>query len=76
MVNQLYKSEHLDKQVRLQMYRHFLTTGRGPARQEVARALALPLPHVQAAYQRFAAGKALAILKSGEVLMAEPFSAV
>ena len=76
MLNQLHESEHLDKQVRLQVYRHFLTTGHAPTRQEVAHALALPLPHIQSAYQRLSAGKALVLQKSGEVLMAEPFSAV
>lgn len=75
-MNQIQESQHTDKQVRFQVYRHFLTTGRAPTRQEVANALALPLPDVQGAYQRLAEGKALVLQKSGEVLMAEPFSAV
>lgn len=75
-MNQIQANEHLDKQVRLQVYRHFLTMNRAPTRQDVASALALPLPDVEAAYQRLAAGKALVLQQNGEVLMAEPFSAV
>jgi len=75
-MNQMQTSEHLDKQVRFQVYRHFLTMNRAPTWQEVANALALPLSDVEAAYQRLAAGKALVLQKNGEVLMAEPFSAV
>jgi len=75
-MNQVQISEDLDKWVRFQVYKHFLTVGRGPTRPEVADVLALPLPDVEAAYQRLAAGKALVLQKNGEVLMAEPFSAV
>jgi len=57
-MNQVQESAHMDKQVRFQLYRHFLTTGRARTRQEVVNALALPLPGVQAAYQRLAEGKA------------------
>lgn len=69
-------SEYLDKQVRFQVYQLFLTMNRAPTRQEVADTLGLTLPDVEAAYQRLAAGKALVLQQSGEVLMAEPFSAV
>ncbi len=75
-MNQAQETGHTDKQVRLQVYTHFLNKGQAPTMQEVASSLALTLPDVQAAYQRLAEGKALVLQKSGEVLMAEPFSAV
>ncbi len=65
-----------EKQVRFQVYTQFVTTGRAPTIGEVAYALSCSRPEVQAAYQRLAAGKALVLQESGEVLMAEPFSAV
>lgn len=65
-----------EKCVRLQVYTQFVTTGQAPTSQEVASALSYSLSEVQAAYRRLAAGKALVLQKRGEVLMAEPFSAV
>jgi hypothetical protein len=65
-----------EKQVRFQVYTQFVTTGRAPTIGEIAYALSCSRPEVQAAYQRLAAGKALVLQESGEVLMAEPFSAV
>jgi DNA-binding transcriptional MocR family regulator len=65
-----------EKQVRIHVYTQFITTGRAPTTEEVAQALSCSRSEVQAAYQRLAAGKALVLQKSGEVLMAEPFSAV
>lgn len=75
-MDRIQASEQLDKQVRFQVYQHILTMNRAPTRQEVADALMLPLSDVEAAYQRLAAGKALVLQKNGEVLMAEPFSAI
>jgi hypothetical protein len=65
-----------EKQVRFQVYTHFVTHGQASTMLEVARELACSLADVQSAYQRLAEGKALVLQKSGEVLMAEPFSAV
>lgn len=65
-----------EKRVRLRVYTQFITTGQAPTSQEVASALSCSLSDLQAAYRRLAAGKALVLQKSGEVLMAEPFSAV
>jgi hypothetical protein len=65
-----------DKQVRAQVYAHFVQIGQAPAMSELAQALARPLSDVQAAYQRLAAGRALVLQDNGEVLMAEPFSAI
>lgn len=65
-----------EKRVRLQVYTHFVTTGQTPTSRKVASALSCSLSEVQDAYGRLAAGKALVLQTSGEVLMAEPFSAV
>jgi DNA-binding transcriptional MocR family regulator len=65
-----------EKQVRYQVYAQFVALGRAPTTEEVAQALSCSLSEVQAAYQQLAAGKALVLQESGEVLMAEPFSAV
>jgi hypothetical protein len=67
---------YFEKQVRLQVYNHFITVGRAPTTEKVAYALSCSLNEVQAAYQRLAEGKALVLQTSGEVLMAEPFSTV
>ncbi|MBE3560569.1 MAG: hypothetical protein IMW89_15320 [Ktedonobacteraceae bacterium] len=64
------------KQVRFQVYTQFVTTGQAPTTGEVAQALSCSRAEVQAAYQQLAAAKALVLQESGEVLMAEPFSAV
>lgn len=65
-----------EKQVRFQVYIQFVTAGQAPTTEEVAHALSCSRSDVQAAYQGLAAGKALVLQQSGEVLMAEPFSAV
>lgn len=65
-----------EKQVRFEVYTRFVRTGQAPRMEEVARALSCPLEDVRSAFQRLAAGKALVLQESGEVLMAEPFSAV
>lgn len=65
-----------DKRVRFQVYDQCVTAGRVPTTEEVAQTLCCPLADVYSAYQRLAEGKALVLQKSGEVLMAEPFSAV
>jgi len=65
-----------DKHIRFQVYDQFVKTGQAPSVAEVAQAVSYSLSDVQAAYQRLAVGKALVLQKSGEVLMAEPFSAV
>lgn len=65
-----------DKHIRFQVYDQFVKTGQAPSIAEVAQAVSCSPSDVQAAYQRLAARKALVLQKSGEVLMAEPFSAV
>ncbi len=65
-----------EKQVRFHVYTHFVTAGQAPTTEEVATALSCLRSDVQTAYQRLADGKALVLQNSGEVLMAEPFSAI
>src|SRR5689334_1382317 len=65
-----------DKQVRAQVYAHCVQTGQAPAMDAIAQALARPVTDVQAAYQRLAGGRPLRLQDHGEVLMAEPFSAI
>jgi len=69
-------TEPFDKHVRSQVYAHFLKTGQAPTTGEIAKALSCPLLEVRAAYQRLAEGRALVLQGDGEVLMAEPYSAV
>lgn len=66
-----------DARIRLFVYRHFVDTGRAPTKSEVALGTGASLGQVTAAFERLAEGKALVLQpESGEVLMAEPFSAV
>ena len=65
-----------DKQVRAQIYAHFLQAEQAPRLGDVARALGCPLPAARAAYRRLAEARAIVLQADGEVLMAEPFSAV
>lgn len=67
----------LDSRVRLLIYQHFIDTGGPPTKSELAYRLELPLKDIAEAVQRLGAGKALVLQPlNGEVLMAEPFSAV
>lgn len=66
-----------DARVRLFIYRHFVDQGRAPSLTEVAERFELATHHITASFERLADGKALVLQpESGEVLMAEPFSAV
>ena len=69
-------SASFDKKVRLHVYDQFLRTGRAPTAAQTCEALGSTAPEVQAAYQRLADGKALVLQGNGDILMAEPFSAV
>lgn len=73
------QSENLgpfEKQVRFEVYTRFVQATQAPRMEEVAQALSCSFEDVRAAFQHLAAGKALVLQESGEVLMAEPFSAV
>ena len=65
-----------DRKVRLHAYNHFIKSGRAPTLAETAEVLTSTASEVQAAYQRLAEGKALVLQGNGDILMAEPFSAV
>ena len=65
-----------DKQVRAQIYAHFLQAEQAPRLRDVARVLGCSLPAARAAYRRLAEARAIVLQADGEVLMAEPFSAV
>ena len=67
---------HFDRKVRSQVYEHFIQAGGPPTMNDLAQALSCPLSDVQASYSRLATGKALVLQEDGEVLMAEPFSAI
>ena len=67
----------LDWQVRRQVYDVTMHRGSPPAIAELAAALDLHIEETQAALQRLAAGRVLVLQPdTGEILMANPFSAV
>jgi hypothetical protein len=68
--------ELFDKRVRCCIYEHFVQHGQAPTVLQCAEALASDVAHIQAAFRRLAEGKALVLQDNGEILMAEPFSAV
>ncbi|HLZ56428.1 MAG TPA: organomercurial lyase [Ktedonosporobacter sp.] len=73
---QTYDLEFFDKRVRLYIYEHFVRIRQAPTLLQCAHALATSLPAVQDACRRLAEGRALVLQSNGEILMAEPFSAV
>jgi len=69
--------ESQDLQVRLQLYREFLDTGRSPSADQLAARLEISVAEVRESLERLAAGKAIVLQpESREVLMANPLSAV
>ena len=66
-----------DAEIRLAVFRHFVDHGRAPSKVELAAQWSLPIDAITGAFERLSAGKALVLQPlSGELLMAEPFSAV
>ena len=65
-----------DEDVRLVVYRHFMTTGRGPDDGELAAALGLPAGEAQASVRRLADARHVVLGDDGQIVMAHPFSAV
>lgn len=65
-----------DKQVRYYVYDYFVKTGHAPSSQQCSQIFSRPLEDIQAAFQRLAKQQALVLQSTGEILMAEPFSAV
>jgi hypothetical protein len=71
------QTSDLDWQVRRHVYDVTLQRGYPPTIAEIASALSLQVEHTQAALQRLAAGRALVLRPgTGEIIMANPFSAV
>lgn len=67
---------YFERRVRSQVYNQFVITGRAPTFAGVAQALSCSRSEVQVAFQRLTEGKALVLQSNGEILMAEPFSAI
>lgn len=66
-----------DKEVRRLVYDTLIHTGRAPSSEEVASILGAPPNFVRQSFKRLAAAHMLVLQQgSGEVLMANPFSAV
>jgi hypothetical protein len=71
------ESAEQDRLVRRYVYEVTLSRGYTPSINELSSALALSREHIQAALQRLATGRVLVLQPdSGEILMANPFSAV
>lgn len=67
----------LDQAVRRQVYQYAMDRGVPPLAEDTARELSISRDDAQASYQRLAAGRVLVLqAESGEILMANPFSAV
>ena len=66
----------IDKQVRHYIYEYFVKTGHAPTLHHCAHAFSCPPANIHEVYQRLAQGHALVLQSNGEILMAEPYSAV
>lgn len=69
-------SEDVDLRVRTTVYNRALRAGAIPSISEIAGALSIDSDEVRGALSRLAAGRVLVLQEDGEVLMANPFSAV
>lgn len=70
-------SEEFDRHVRRYVYDVTLKRGYPPSMTETSADLETPPGQVRAAFQRLAAGRVLVLQRdTGEILMANPFSAV
>ena len=75
-MTQTPQPELFDKQVRHYIYEYFVQHEQAPTLLQCAQVLSSTVSQIQAAYRRLAEGKALVLQNDGEILMAEPFSAV
>jgi hypothetical protein len=66
----------LDVAVRQEVYGQVMTNGRMPLLAEVAEGLGRPEGEVRESFGRLDAARVLVLQESGEILMANPFSAV
>ncbi len=69
-------SVELDARVRSHVYESACECGRLPTIAETSLALRLAPQEIRAAFERLAAARMLVLQPDGEILMAEPFSAV
>src|SRR6476660_1216477 len=70
-------SSGFDTDVRLEVYRHFASTGEAPSLGQIAGQLACAKEDVRAAYARLRANRVLLLEPDGEnIRMAPPFSGV
>ena len=68
---------NLDTRVRRDVYDTIMSTGRAPSVAEIASVISVPLDDVRQALQRLADAHMMVLQPtSGEILMANPFSAV
>ena len=76
-MNAALDEDQLDKEVRRYVYNYVMREGLPPTAAETAAALSNALPVVKASFRRLADAHILVLQKgSGEILMANPFSAV
>jgi hypothetical protein len=69
-------SDAVDREVRLEIYRHFIEQGEPPTAAEAAAALGIPAENAEAAYRRLAAARVLVLApETLDVWMANPLSA-
>ena len=66
----------LDLQARALVYDRFMTTGRAPSVSDIAVAVGATTAGTQAALAKLAVLRQIVLQSNGEVLMANPFSAV
>jgi hypothetical protein len=69
-------TQAFDKQIRRYIYEHIVTTGQTPTIAQCAQNFSSSVAKVHEAFQRLASDHALMLQNNGEILMAQPFSAV
>jgi hypothetical protein len=70
-------TETIDNNVRIQLYREFVRTGRAPATSRLAELINMPLEETRAALERLASGRAIVLQpQSREILIAAPLCAL
>lgn len=70
--------ENIDREVRLAVYQHFLSTGAAPSVEALTAPLALPLEEIASSLRRLGAQHVLVVEdgRTPRIRMAMPFSAV
>jgi alkylmercury lyase-like protein len=69
--------ESIDTQVRVELFREFVQSGRAPSADRIAELMGMPEEEIRSALERLASGKAIVLQPySRELLMAAPLYAV